>query len=130
MIKKTLCFTNPAYLSLKDNQLLLRLPEVEKEDSLPEGFKKTAERTIPIEDIGVVMLDNRWITITSGLLDALLDNNCAVITCNSKSLPVGLLLPLQGNTVQNERFRKQINASLPLKKQLWQQTMRQKILNY
>lgn len=129
MIKKTLCFTNPAYLSLKDNQLLLRLPEVEKEDSLPEGFKKTAERSIPIEDIGVVMLDNRWITITSGLLDALLDNNCAVITCNSKSLPVGLLLPLQGNTVQNERFRKQINASLPLKKQLWQQTMRQKILN-
>lgn len=129
MIKKTLCFTNPAYISLKDKQLVVRLPEVEHTDSLPESFKKEATRTIPIEDIGVVLLDNKWITITSGLLDALLDNNCAVITCDSKSLPTGLLLPLQGNSVQNERFRKQIDASLPLKKQLWQQTMRQKILN-
>ena len=129
MIKKTLCFSNPIYLSLRNAQLVLHLPEVESNKTLPEAIKKEAERTIPIEDIGVVILDNRRITITSGVMEALLENNCAVITCNQKSMPVGLLLPLCGNTTQNERFRSQLEASLPLRKQLWQQTIKQKILN-
>ena len=129
MIKKTLYFGNPMYLSLRNSQLLLRMPEVEKNDTLPDSFKKDAERTIPIEDIGVVVLDNKRITLTTGAMEALLENNCAVITCDDKSMPVGLLLPLCGNTLQSERFRNQIDASLPLKKQLWQQTVRQKILN-
>ena len=129
MIKKTLCFSNPIYLSLRNAQLVLHIPEVESNKTLPEAIKKEAERTIPIEDIGVVILDNRRITITSGVMEALLENNCAVITCNQKSMPVGLLLPLCGNTTQNERFRSQIDASLPLRKQLWQQTIKQKILN-
>ena len=129
MIKKTLCFSNPIYLSLRNAQLVLHIPEVENNKTLPEAIKKEAERTIPIEDIGVVSLDNRRITITSGAMEALLENNCAVITCNQKSMPVGLLLPLCGNTTQNERFRSQLEASLPLRKQLWQQTIKQKILN-
>ena len=129
MIKKTLCFSSPAYLSLRDAQLLIRLPEVETNEMLTESFKKGSERTIPIEDIGVVVLDNRRITITSGVLEALLENNAAVITCDQRSMPVGLLLPLCGNTTQNERFRDQLDASVPLKKQLWQQTVRQKIQN-
>lgn len=129
MIKKTLYFGNPAYLSLRNNQLVIKLPEVESNDTLPENFKKQAEVTKPIEDIGVVVLDNKRITVTSGLLEALLENNCTVITCDSHSMPVGLMLPLTGNTTQNERFRDQLDASLPLKKQLWQQTIRQKILN-
>ena len=129
MIKKTLCFSNPIYLSLRNAQLVLHVPEVETNKTLPEAIKKEAERTIPIEDIGVVILDNRRITITSGVMETLLENNCAVITCNQKSMPVGLLLPLCGNTTQNERFRSQLEASLPLRKQLWQQTIKQKILN-
>ncbi len=129
MIKKTLCFSNPIYLSLRNEQLVLHLPEVEVNGNLPEVMKKEAERTIPIEDIGVVVLDNRRITITSGVLEALLENNAAVITCDQRSMPVGLLLPLCGNTTQNERFRDQLDASVPLKKQLWQQTVRQKIQN-
>ncbi len=129
MIKKTLCFSSPAYLSLGNAQLVIRLPEVENNETLPQRMKKEAERTIPIEDIGVVMLDNRRITVTSGVLEALLENNCAVITCDQKGMPVGLLLPLCGNTTQNERFRLQLDASLPLRKQLWQQTVKQKILN-
>ena len=126
MIKKTLYFGNPIYLSLRNSQLVLKTPDADK---LEESFKQEAERTIPIEDIGVVVLDNRRITITTGAMEALLDNNCAIITCNSTNLPVGLMLPLSGNTTQSERFRNQIDASLPLKKQLWQQTVRQKILN-
>lgn len=124
MIKKTLCFSNPIYLSLRYAQLVLHLPEVVQNNTLPEAMKKEAERTIPIEDIGVVVLDNPRITVTSGVLEALLDNNCAVITCDQKSMPVGLLLPLCGNNTQNERFRAQVDASLPLRKQLWQQTIK------
>jgi CRISPR-associated endonuclease cas1, NMENI subtype len=129
MIKKTLCFSNPAYLSLKNSQLVIRLPEVESCDNLSDSFKQQSERTIPIEDIGVVLLDNKRITITSSALEALIENNSAVITCDSKNMPIGLLLHLCGNTTQNERFRMQVDASLPLKKQLWQQTIKQKISN-
>ena len=129
MIKKTLYFGNPAYLSLRDAQLVIKLPEVVKNDTLLERFKQKAEVTKPIEDIGVVVLDNKQITVTSGVLEALLENNCAVITCDSKSMPVGLLLPLYGNTTQNERFRHQLDASVPLMKQLWQQTIKVKIEN-
>ena len=117
------------YLSLRNEQLLLRKPDSQKADVCPDNLSKEFERTIPIEDIGVVVLDNRQVTITTGALDALLENNCAIITCSAKSMPVGLMLPLHGNTLQNERFRAQIDASVPLKKQLWQQTIRQKILN-
>lgn len=129
MIKKTLCFSNPAYLSLRDAQLVIKLPEVEKADNLTEAFKKANEVTRPIEDIGVVVLDHKQITVTQGALEALLENNSAVITCDASHMPVGLLLPLVGNTTQNERFREQIDASLPLRKQLWQQTMQYKIRN-
>ncbi|MBR4621814.1 MAG: type II CRISPR-associated endonuclease Cas1 [Salinivirgaceae bacterium] len=128
MIKRTLCFSNPAYLSLTNSQLVIKMPEVEKAD-LPESFKESTVRTVPIEDIGVVVLDNRQITITQGAIEAMLENNCAIITCDGSHLPVGLILPLCGNTTQSERFREQIDASLPLKKQLWQQTVQCKIHN-
>lgn len=129
MIKRTLYFGNPTYLSMLHNQMVIRLSEVEKNDKLPDTFKKQSERTIPIEDIGVVILDHNQITFTHGLLESLLENNCAVITCDSSHLPVGLLLPLNGNTTQQEKFTEQIEASLPLKKQLWQQTIKAKIEN-
>lgn len=129
MIKKTLYFGNPAYLSLRMGQMVIKLPEVETDSNLPDQIKKQAEITKPIGDIGVVVLDNRRITITQGLLESLLENNCAVITCDSHSLPVGLMLPLYGNSTQNERFRDQLDASQPLKKQLWQQTIKMKISN-
>lgn len=129
MIKRTLYFGNPSYLSVKDKQLVIKLPQVENNNTLPDSFKRQAVHTIPIEDIGVVVLDNRQITVTHGLFDALLDNNVAVITCNSNRMPTGLLLPLSGNTTQSERFTEQINSSLPLRKQLWQQTIQAKIEN-
>ena len=129
MIKRTLYFGNPAYLRVRMSQLEVRLPEVEKNDTLPTDFKASAVKQIPVEDIGVVVLDNKQITITQGALGALLDNNVAVITCDEHRMPSGLMLPLAGNTTQTERFRYQIDASLPLKKQLWQQTVQAKIFN-
>ena len=114
MIKRVLCFENPARLSLKLAQMVVELQDV--------------TRTLPIEDIGVVILDHKQITITHALIDALLANNVAIVTSNDKHLPVGLMLPLDGNTLQSERFRAQIDASEPLKKQMWQQTIVDKIL--
>lgn len=116
MIKRTLYFGNAAYLSLKDNQLVVKKPNEEV-------------RTAAIEDIGFIILDSPQITITNALIGALLENNCAVLNCGKTHLPEGLLLPLAGNTLQSERFNAQIEASLPLKKQLWQQTIQQKIVN-
>ena len=121
MIKRTLFFGNPAYLSMRNAQLVIKLTDAQTQEEVT--------KTVPIEDIGVVVLEDRQITITNGAIDALLQNNCAVITCDEKHMPAGLLLPLEGHTVQSERFRWQIEASLPLKKQLWQQTVQAKIRN-
>ena len=129
MIKRTLYFGNPAYLSLRNQQLVIKMPEVEKSTTVCEVIKTESVRTIPVEDIGVVVLDNKQITLTQGLMEALLANNTAVVSCDARSMPAGLLLPLSGNTIQQERFTDQINSSLPLRKQLWQQTIKAKIEN-
>ena len=126
MSKRTIYFGNPAYLSLKLKQMMIKMPQ-KNDGDLPSG--EEVVRTIPIEDIGIVILDNKQITITQGLMEELLENNCAIVTCDSKRMPVGLMLPLAGNTIQTERFRMQIDASLPLKKQMWQQTIEAKISN-
>lgn len=125
MIKKTLYFGSPAYLSLRNKQLVIRqpLPSQSGESS------QSAMKTLPIEDIGIVMIDHREITITSGLMSALMEHTVAVVTCDHKCMPAGLMLPFQGNTVFSERFRSQLESSLPLRKQLWQQTIRSKIDN-
>src|SRR5699024_11805885 len=118
MIKRTLFFSNPAYLSTKNQQLVIKFPEEEKE-----------ERTIPIEDIGIIVLENPQITLTTGLMRKLLENKAAVVTCNQQHLPIGFLQPLVGHSEQTERIRAQLKASLPLKKNLWQQTVQVKIEN-
>lgn len=126
MIKRTLYFGNPVYLSLSNGQLVIQLSD---KGDLPLNSGSDNIKTIPIEDIGVAVIDNKRITITSALIASLMDNNVALITCDEKSMPSGLLLPLEGNQIQSERFREQMDASLPLKKQLWQQTVESKIEN-
>ena len=118
MIKRTLFFGSPAYLSTRNEQLLVNFPEEDKE-----------EATIPIEDLGYVVLEDSQITITNGLLMKLVQNKTAVITCDKQHLPSGFLQPLVGHTEQTERMRYQLNASVPLKKQLWQQTVSSKVEN-
>lgn len=117
MIKRTLFFGNPAYLSTKNDQLVLKYPNSEE------------EKTIPIEDLGYIVLEDPQITITNGLLMKLVQNKTAVITCDKQHLPCSFFQPLVGHSEQTERMRYQLNASLPLKKQLWQQTVMVKIDN-
>jgi len=143
MIKRTLYFGNPAYLSKKDDQLVIRLidsgnkkekiadesAEMEKVDKNDKYRDRTNQNMVPIEDTGIIILDNQQITITQGLLHSLLENNTAVVSCDSSHMPVGLFLPLSVNQIQSERFQAQIESSIPLRKQLWQQTISAKIKN-
>jgi CRISP-associated protein Cas1 len=118
MIKRTLYFGNPAYL----HKHLQQLKVIKPDDNTELG-------SVPIEDIGAVLLDHPQITLTHALMAALLERNVAIISCDEKHLPVGLMLPLDGNTLQSERFTAQIGASEPLKKNLWAQTIKAKIEN-
>lgn len=118
MIKRTLFFGNPAYLSTRNEQLVISFPEDDKE-----------EVTVPIEDLGYIVLEDPQITVTNGLLMKLVQNKTAVITCDKQHLPCSFLQPLVGHSEQTERIRYQLNASLPLKKQLWQQTISAKVDN-
>jgi CRISPR-associated protein Cas1 len=118
MVKRTLHFGNPAHLSTSKQQLVVELKDEQR-----------TTKTIPIEDIGIVVLEHPHITFTANLLELLLENQVALISCNSKYMPTGLFMPLEGNSEQTERMRTQIGASEPLKKQLWQQTIKAKIHN-
>jgi CRISPR-associated protein Cas1 len=140
MIKKTLYFGSPAYLSCKNEQLIIDFKEEqmelnffvdseEKNNRYDPRFRGDLSNTIPIEDIGVLIIDHWGITLSHFLLASLLENNAAVITCSKSHMPTGLLLNLDSNTLQGEKFKCQIEASEPLKKQLWQQTVQVKIKN-
>jgi CRISPR-associated protein Cas1 len=117
MIKRTLYFGNPAYLKTNNEQLV-----IEMHDS---GETKQ----VPIEDIGLLILDHQQITITQALIAKLLANNTALITCDNTHHPTGLMLNLDGHTLQSQKHQAQLEATIPLKKQLWQQTVSAKINN-
>jgi CRISPR-associated protein Cas1 len=129
MIKRTLYFGNPAYLSISKSQLVVQIPPTAQSENVGRLPTYVIAASIPVEDIGVVVFDNYQITLSHAVLQQLLDNNVAVVSCDARHHPVGLLLALQSNTIQNERYRSQLDASEPLKKQLWAQTVGQKIKN-
>lgn len=130
MIKRTLYFGNQAYLKTINEQLVIET--VLPTPIVPEGEEKeirTIAKSIPIEDIGLLILDHRQITITQALLSKLLANNTAVISCDETHHPTGMLFNLDGHSLQSQKFQAQLNATVPLKKQLWQQTVVAKIQN-
>lgn len=122
MIKKTIYLGNPYHLCIKNQQLELKVPE-------GKGVDKVLTKTIPLEDIGIIILDHQQLTLTHPFLQQVSAFNIALVSCDQNHLPSSLLLPLDGHTTQQERFRAQIEATEPLKKQLWQQTIKAKINN-
>lgn len=122
MIKRTLYVTTPCRLFTQNEQLVFRYSHIKGSEELPD-------KSVPIEDIAYLVLEHPQTTLTQPVLNKLIENNVAIITCNAKMHPTGLMLNLDGNSVQSERFRAQVEASEPLKKQLWQQTIVSKISN-
>lgn len=117
MLKRTLFISNSFHIETRYNQLRLKSKETQREN------------IIPIEDIGYLVIENQRVTITIPTLQKLSENNVAVVFCNDKHSPSSMLLNLNGHHIQQERFRKQLEASKPLQKQLWQQTIKAKINN-
>lgn len=115
MLYKTLFFSKKYSLSTKNNQLVIK--------------NDTEIKTIPIEDIGYIVLENQEIYISIPALSQLINNNVAVIFCNEKHMPQSMLLNLDGHYIQQEIFREQLLASVPFKKQLWQHVIQHKIKN-
>lgn len=117
MIKRTVYIGNPSVLKKKDIQLTI------------ENTETNAINSVPIEDIGMLILDNPQIVITQALLSSLNDNNAAILVTDEKHLPYGLQLPMFSHHAFTERMYQQLESSLPLKKNLWQQTIVAKIAN-
>ena len=118
MLYRSIYIGNPAYLKLKDKQLKVTDPETKEEKG-----------SVPIEDIGLLMLDHYQITLSHQLIQELMKNNVILISCDERHLPLAGMLPFSGNTLFSERVKTQIEVSEPLKKQLWKQTVECKIQN-
>lgn len=117
MLKRTIFISNPFHIETRYNQLRLKSKETQN------------EIIVPIEDIGYLIIENQRVTISIPTIQKLSENNVAVVFCNDKHSPSSMLLNLNGHHIQQERFRKQLEASKPLQKQLWQQTIKAKINN-
>lgn len=117
MLKRTLFFGSPYHVHTRYEQLIIQNKDSQEEHS------------VPIEDIGHIVFEHPHITFTQSVMQLLAENNTAVIFCDEKHHPSSMLFHLDTHYVQTERFKHQINASEPLKKQLWQQTIKQKIKN-
>ena len=118
MLKRALFFSTPYCLSLWDNQMVIRTKEA------PDVTK-----SVPVEDIGVVVLEHQQTSVTLPLLNALSDNNVAVIFCDAARMPNAMLMNLDSNRTQGGSYRAQIEASEPLKKGIWRQIVEAKIRN-
>ena len=118
MLKRTLVFSNPITLSLRNSQLVLAY----KDD--PNN-----KQTIPIEDIGVILIDHQQVSITIPLMNALVEGNVQVVVCNDHGMPSAMLQSFEGNNLQGEILRNQIGVGEVLKKQIWKQIVEAKIKN-
>ena len=115
MIKRTILVENKTSITTKNQQLVLK--------------SEIRENAIPIEDIGFLVLDHAEIYLSIPAMNLIVENNAAIIICGSNHLPNGMFLNLNSHHIQQEIFKNQIEASIPLKKQLWQQTIIEKIKN-
>jgi len=117
MIKKTILFSRPAHLNTRLKQLIIRFKDIEE------------ERSVPLEDVGLVVFEHPQLTYTQSVLTLMAENNCAVVLIGDDYYPKAFMLPLNAHSTETESYRAQLNASEPLKKQLWQQTVKAKIVN-
>lgn len=114
MIARVVEISSPARLSYKHKQLC-----IEREGEKPS--------TVPVEDLGVLILDNEQIVLTHAILTACAEANVAVIVCDNKHIPASLLAPFEGNTLHAKTLRQQIAVPEPKRKRIWQTIVQAKI---
>jgi CRISP-associated protein Cas1 len=106
---------SPARLSVRRRQLTIR------RDDPPET-------TVPLEDISVLIVSHPQVTFTQSVISGLAESGGVFIACNKARLPVSMSLPLTGHSIQTERFALQASSPAPLKKRVWRQIVRAKII--
>lgn len=114
---RTLYFGNPAYLRVKNGQLMIELP---REDQT---------RQVPLEDIGLMVLDHPQITCTQRVFAEALQHQAAILICDQKHMPFGLMVSMQGNNLQGVRVRRQAEIAPEEKKRIWNNIVAAKIRN-
>lgn len=117
MAKQTLVFESPVELSLNGEMALI-------------SDRQTGNNTLrSLEDIRLVVIDNRMVRITIPLLTRLSELNVGVVFCDDRHMPVSMLMDLDSNSLQSIRFQCQLAAKVPTNKQLWKQIVEAKIKN-
>ncbi|MCS7029661.1 MAG: type II CRISPR-associated endonuclease Cas1 [Bacteroidia bacterium] len=129
MIGKTLYFSQAVYLSIRNELLVARFAEQDIPLEIQERLNSKNEITFSLSEVAYLVLDNPQITLTQAVFEHCMKENIAIVTCDSSHIPTGLCLALHSNVLQSERYREQIEASDALKKQLWAQIVKQKIIN-
>jgi CRISPR-associated protein Cas1 len=117
MLKRTIFIGNPAKLSIRNEQLVVETTE--------QGQIKS----VHLEDVGMIILEHQQISLTHAVIQQCMSNNIVLINCDQKHMPQGIMLPHEGHVELSERHREQLEASTPLKKNLWAQTVQAKITN-
>lgn len=115
MLKRTLFIENKASIHVRNLQLIIKT--------------EIREASVPAEDVGFLVIDNSETFLSINAMNLLIENNAAIVICGKNHHPSGLFLNLNSHHIQQEIFKKQLEASVPLKKQLWQQTVIEKIKN-
>jgi len=112
---KGLHITKPARLSLADGQICIKQDEGEVRSAL--------------EDIAFIVIDTPQATLSSALISAAMEAGVALVFSDERHTPSGLLLPFHRHHRQGAVARLQVEAKDGLKKRLWRDIVRAKIIN-
>lgn len=116
MLARTLCFSSLGKLSVRLEQLVWENENGEK-------------KTIPVEDIGFIILESEKISVSAACLQFLAEKNVAFVVCDKSHTPSAQLLPYAANLTSQETIEAQLAATDAVQGRLWRQICRQKILN-
>lgn len=108
MIKRIIEVSNPAYLHLRNSQMIVQI-------------KGQNDSSVPVEDMGILILANPAITISQGLIASCQENNCIIVFCNINYLPTAILLPLASHSTHSKILNMQIEVKKPVKKRIWKE---------
>ncbi len=114
MIKRIVEISSEAHICHKNRQLVVR--QIDREDA-----------QVPIEDLGVLVLNDPSITMSQRIMAELASANVAVILCDKKRLPVATLTPIEGNTLHTKTLAMQVQIKETTKKRLWKSIIQAKV---
>lgn len=115
MTWRTVIISNPAKLFTGKGRL-----HIEQEEEVS---------SLPIEDIGAVVLESPQILLTVPLLRDMAKGHVALFVCDEKHLPCGVLQPFHQHSRQGKILSTQLSLSKPFTKNCWKRIVERKILN-